>query len=369
MKQFMYSIVFLFGFNLNAQTDEMLIKETLSNYINGTSYNKIDLINKAFHENSNLYLDSDNGMRIVPISEYASWFKPNASRVFNGRIGTIISIDQFESIAIAKAEILIPKRNQQYIDMFMLKKLNGAWKIIGKTATSKTTNKQGDRILFVVSNAHYYGDTQLKTGNSFSEIVNAYHTFVEAGYTVDYVSPKGGAIPLAYINTSNPLEKTYLYDANFMYGLEHTRAPNTLNAKDYKAVHYIGGGSAMFEVPVNNAIQKLVMSVYEDYDGIISSVCHGTAGIVHLKTKDGKYLVEGKRVNGYPDVFEREDAAYFKTFPFLITKTIESHGGKFKYSPKNSVHVEEDGNLITGQNYLSSEYVARRIIERLQVNN
>ena len=107
------------------------------------------------------------------------------------------------------------------------------------------------------------------------------------------------------------------------------------------------------------------MTIYEAYNGIISSVCHGTAGIVHLKTKDGKYLVEGNVISGYPEAYEKEGAEYFKQFPFLIQKTIEDRGGVFKYSPRNSEHVEVSGNLITGQNYLSSKGVALKIIEKL----
>ncbi len=130
-----------------------------------------------------------------------------------------------------------------------------------------------------------------------------------------------------------------------------------------------GGGSAMFDVPFNTEIQNLVMDIYEEHNGIISSVCHGTAGIVHLKTKDGKYLVDGKRINGYPDGYERQDSAEFKTFPFLIQKTVEAHGGVFKYSPRNTPHVEVQGNIITGQNYLSSKLVAEKIIEKLKKQN
>lgn len=173
----------------------------------------------------------------------------------------------------------------------------------------------------------------------------------------------------AYINPSDTLQKEYLYNLNFMYVLKHTKSPEQVRPEEYKAVHYIGGGSAMFGVPENEKIQEIIMKIYEDQQGIVSSVCHGTAGIVHLKTKNGKYLVAGKTVNGYPDAFEREGAEYFSHFPFLITKTIEERGGTFKYSPRNSVHVEEDGNLITGQNYLSSRHVALRIIEKLQQTN
>ena len=115
----------------------------------------------------------------------------------------------------------------------------------------------------------------------------------------------------------------------------------------------------------NKKIQVISMEIYEKYHGIISSVCHGTAGIAHLKTRDGKYLVAGKSISGYPDAYENQSAAYFQQFPFKIQETIEQRAGEFKYSARNQAHVEVDGRVITGQNYLSSALVAEKIIELL----
>jgi len=235
--------------------------------------------------------------------------------------------------------------------------------------SSRVDNPIQNSVLFIVSNAHFYGDTKLTTGNSFSEIVNAYDVFKNAGYTVDFVSPKGGATPLAYINTSNEMSKKYLYDSAFMNALKSTKKPSEIDASKYKAVQYIGGGSAMFGVPENKKIQKIAMDVYEKHNGIISSVCHGTAGIVNLKTNDGKYLVDGKRVSGYPDDYENKEKEYFKTFPFLIKKTIEERGGDFRFSERGKFTLEVDGRLVTGQNYQSSKPVSLKIIELINSKN
>lgn len=352
---------------LFSQTEEEQIRATVSDYIEGTSYNKAPQIEKAFYEGAELFLDNrEKKLWVVPISEYISWYENKEPGKFNGRVGRIISIDHFKNIATAKAEILIPERNSRYIDMFILKKIEGNWKIISKTAGSEESNRTGEKILFVTSNAFFYQNTELNTGNSFSEIVNAYNAFETAGYAVDFVSPKGGTVPLAYINTSDDLSRQYLYDSDFMYALKNTLSPDKVNPQSYKAVYYVGGGSAMFGVPENEEIQKIAMSIYEDNEGIVSSVCHGTAGIVNLKTKDGKYLVDGKKVSGYPDSFEKEGAEYFKSFPFLIQKTIEERGGDFKFSPQNNAHVEVEGRLVTGQNHLSSAAVALEIIKLLQ---
>ncbi|MBY0572848.1 MAG: type 1 glutamine amidotransferase domain-containing protein, partial [Undibacterium sp.] len=254
----------------------------------------------------------------------------------------------------------------RFIDAFLLKNIDNRWQIISKAAVKQVSKQNGVRILFILSNAHFHGTSQLPAGASFAEIVNAYHTFKQAGYTVDFVSPEGGAVPLAYINTSSPLEKEYLYDSDLMFALKNTKKASQLLAKDYRAVHYIGGSSAMYGVADNQEISRLVMDIYEQHKGIISSVCHGTAGIVYLKTKEGKYLVEGKRISGYPEDFERTTAEYFKQFPFLIKQTVTEHKGSFHFGKPDDPYIEVDGRVVTGQNYQSSALVAQEIIKQLQ---
>ncbi|MFK7808125.1 MAG: nuclear transport factor 2 family protein [Saprospiraceae bacterium] len=367
MKNLMLLISFCFSFQIAiAQSETEAIKSTLTDYIEGTSYNYTDRINNAFYENAELFLENkEHKLWVVPIKEYVGFFKDSKQGVFNNRIGNIISIDQFENIAIAKVEILMPKRDSRYMDMFLLKKLEGNWKIISKTAAKENSNKKGKRILFVTSNADHYGDSDIKTGNSFSEIVFAYDEFDKAGYIIDFVSPEGGAVPLSYINTADDLQKKYLYNSDFMYGLGHSKSPEEVKTSEYSAIYYVGGGSAMFGVPENKEIQQIAVDIYEKQNGIVASVCHGTAGIVNLKTKDGKYLFANKKVSGYPDEYERAGADYLKEFPFMIQETIEKRGGQFHFAPRGSSHVEVDGRLITGQNNLSAKGMAEAVIETL----
>jgi len=351
-----------------SSSSNALIEKTLQNYMQGSSYNKPEMLESAFTDNATLYLTNKNGLfKLYTPKEYTGFFKNADKDKFNGRYAKILEIEQIKDIATAKVEIAGPKREWVYIDLFLLKKLDNGWKIISKTAT-RVDDPIQNSVLFIVSNAHFYGDTKISTGNSFSEIVNAYDVFKNAGYTVDFVSPKGGAVPLAYINTSDDMSKKYLYDTNFMNALKNTKSPSEINASKYKAVQYIGGGGAMFGVPENKEIQKIAMDVYEKHNGIISSVCHGTAGIVNLKTKDGKYLVDGKRVSGYPDDYENKSEPYFKTFPFLIKKTIEERGGRFRFSERGKFTLEVDGRLVTGQNFQSSKPVSLKILELINLN-
>lgn len=368
--------VFLCAFNLFlvlfcaysvANVENNDIKKVLNNYIQGTSFNYPDKISSAFYSDANLLLEKKgHAVWRVPAKDYINWFNKNNEGKFTGRVGEILNIEVSGAIATAKVEIILPDKQQRFVDFFLLKKIANNWKIISKTAASEKSSSHGKRILFIVSNAHFHGSSTLPVGASFSEIVNAYHEFKMAGFTVDFVSPEGGSIPLSYINTSDKLQKNYLYNSDFMYALANTKTPDEITASKYKAVHYIGGSSAMYGVADNIAIQDIVMEIYENHNGIVSSVCHGTAGIAFLKLSTGEYLVSGKRISGYPDEYENPTKEYFKQFPFAITETIEKHGGDFNYAPRNTPYIEADGRVITGQNYLSSALVAKKIIELIE---
>ena len=224
-------------------------------------------------------------------------------------------------------------------------------------------------ILFIVSNQHTYGNTDINTSNHFAEIVLAYDVLINANYNVDFVSPEGGAIPIGYLNTSDSIQKKYIYNFNFMNKLKNTKNPENINSAHYRAVYYGGGGAAMFGVPENKKIQEITMNIYNN-NGIVSAICHGTAGIVNLKTKDGKYVYEGKQVNGFPDLFENKEAKYYEQFPFSIQETIKQRGGNFSYSKEGwDNYYKVDGRLITGQDPTAAASVAIKIIEALQKQN
>lgn len=222
------------------------------------------------------------------------------------------------------------------------------------------------KILMVLSNAGYYGNSSIMTANHFGETVVPYDIFVSAGYVVDFVSPKGGRVPIGYINTSDDIMAQYIHDHDFMDKLNGTKTPTEIYAGDYIAIFYSGGGSAMFGVPDDSQIQKIAMAIYEKNKGVISSICHGTAGLVNLKTSDGAYLVKNKKVSGFPDYFENMDAEYYKQFPFSIQKAIKDKQGNFVYTEERGAnYFVVDGRLVTGQDPSSARSLSLKIIEIL----
>ncbi len=138
MKTYFWITLFLVSCNITiAQSEDDQIRSSINKYLKGTSYNQPEMIKEAFYDEANLFLThKEKKLWIVPIKEYASWFEKKERGKFNGRIGKILSIDKENDIAMAKAEISAKDKDMRYIDIFLLKKIDGKWKIISKAATT-----------------------------------------------------------------------------------------------------------------------------------------------------------------------------------------------------------------------------------------
>ena len=113
------------------QSDYGLVKKTLQSYIEGSSYNKLQLLESAFTTDATLYLtDRDKQFKRYTPKEYVAFFKNGEYGKFNGRNGKILQIEVIKDIATAKVEVSGPDRKWVYIDLFLLKKIERDWKII-----------------------------------------------------------------------------------------------------------------------------------------------------------------------------------------------------------------------------------------------
>ncbi|MEO1370560.1 MAG: nuclear transport factor 2 family protein [Acidobacteriota bacterium] len=124
------------GVTPGGDAEEVGIRAAIQAYLDGTSYNDTEQISSAFYGEADLFLSHpDRELYILPISEYLGFFADREKGVFNGREGEILAIDRSGDIATAKAEIRSTRNDARYIDLFLLKKLGGEWKIISKAAT------------------------------------------------------------------------------------------------------------------------------------------------------------------------------------------------------------------------------------------
>ncbi len=124
--------------NSIAQSDDALIRETLTKYIDGSTGGQPALLKEAFHPDLNLYYVKNNAVATWSGIAYIADTKEGKP---TGEKGKILSVDYENNAAVAKVEISHPNSATPYIDYFMLLKTNGTWTIIHKMFTKKTAKK------------------------------------------------------------------------------------------------------------------------------------------------------------------------------------------------------------------------------------
>lgn len=226
------------------------------------------------------------------------------------------------------------------------------------------------RILFVLTSHTKLGDTGRKTGFYFEELAAPYWTLADAGHEVTLASTKGGTVmadpaSLDEDPGARPASvRRYLDDPRAMAQLQATFAIADVDPSDYDAVFLPGGHGAMWDFPENADLARAVGAIWEA-GGVVGAVCHGPAGLVGAKRGDGRPLVEGLRVNAFTDS-EEKAMELASVVPFLLESRLRTLGAEFEGGDDFTEHAVRDGRLATGQNPMSSEKVARLMLEALE---
>ena len=223
---------------------------------------------------------------------------------------------------------------------------------------------ENKKVLFVVTSWNVKGDTGLSTGFNLSEVTHPLDKLEAQGIVVDIASIKGGEAPLDGLEDFNdPINSKYWADEDFRYKIANTLKLEALNASQYSAIFFAGGQGAMWDLPNNPAVLKIVPQFYET-GKIVAAVCHGPAALVNVKLSDGSYLVSGKNVAAFTNA--EEDAVQgTKVVPFLLATTLIERGAIHHPATDWSSNVVVDGRLVTGQNPASAAGVGEALIKLL----
>ncbi len=218
------------------------------------------------------------------------------------------------------------------------------------------------KILMVVT-SHAYIDETHPTGLWLEEFALPYGQFLGAGFEVTVASPQGGPTPIDPRSTPDSQKASEWAEAIAV--LKTTRRLEEVEARDYAAIFLPGGHGTMYDLPDNKRLGQL-LSEFAEADKVIAAVCHGPAGLVGATRRDGTPIVAGKTLTAFTD--EEERAAQLDTLmPFLLQSRLTALGGRFVARPNWADHVEQDGQLITGQNPQSSASVAQAVVAALRL--
>src|SRR6218665_1487424 len=231
-------------------------------------------------------------------------------------------------------------------------------------AQNKKSKTMSKKILFVVTSHDKKGSTNEPTGYYLGEVSHPWEVLHNAGYETDFVSPKGGKAPVDGFNLDDATNAKFWNDEKYRYKVEHTLKPSEVNPNEYAAIFYAGGHGAMWDFADNVELARIAQSIYEN-NGIVSAVCHGPAGLVNIKLNNGKYLVDGKKINAFTN--EEEVAVNMdKIVPFALETKLIERGAKFEKSGLWQQHVVTDDRVITGQNPQSAKAVGEALLKLLK---
>jgi putative intracellular protease/amidase len=224
-----------------------------------------------------------------------------------------------------------------------------------------------NKILVVVTSFEKYPNLSRPTGLWLCEAVHVVKRVEAAGYTVDFVSPKGGYTPIDphSLAMAEPVDWEWYQDKAFMNRLGTTLAPSAINPDDYAAIYYAGGHGVVWDFPDNEELQAISRRIYEK-GGIVSSVCHGAVGLLNIKLSDGSLLIKDKKVTGFSNE-EEKLAQLDKHVPYLTESEMVARGADYQRADKPwAAFAVEDNRVITGQNPASGAAVADLLIARLR---
>lgn len=154
------------------------------------------------------------------------------------------------------------------------------------------------KILFVITSHNKKGETGESTGYYLAEVSHPWNILFTANYEIDFVSPKGGKSAVDGFDLEDSINKKFWDNLTYRNKIENSMKPSEVKPEEYAAIFYAGGHGTMWDFPDNTELAKIAAQIYEN-NGIVSAVCHGPAGLVNIKLSNGKYLVEGKKINSF----------------------------------------------------------------------
>ena len=220
------------------------------------------------------------------------------------------------------------------------------------------------KILIVATSHEQLGDTGRRTGLWLEELAIPYYIFKEAGAALTIASPMGGAIPLdpksESILASTPTIRRFQKDPACVSDLSHSIPLNELKAEDFDMVFVAGGHGAMWDFRENAVLKELLGDFIRQHK-ITGFVCHGVAALVGLLDDKGEPFVKGRRLTAYSNS-EESVAGLITVVPFSLESELIAAGALYSKSLDYTTYTVTDGNLICGQNSISSRDVSRTML-------
>lgn len=226
------------------------------------------------------------------------------------------------------------------------------------------------KILIVLTGSDHWtlaDGSKHPTGFWAEELLAPLQVFTDAGIDVDLASPGGvtpvvdeGSLAPGAIGEEESVQQRAALDA-----LEGRLASALVLADvdpgPYDAVFVPGGHGPMEDLAVNEDLGRVLVTML-DAGKVVSSVCHGPAGLLPATRPDGSWLFAGRHLTAFTDAEEQQAGLADKAL-WLLESRLREAGASFSSGEAWAPFVVVDDTLVTGQNPASSAEAARRVVE------
>lgn len=224
------------------------------------------------------------------------------------------------------------------------------------------------KILFVVTGATYWtlnDGTQHPTGYWAEELLTPYKAFTEAGHEITFATP-GGVTPVADAGSLAPEAnggRDVTAELAEITGLVSPLKLDEVDLGDYEAVFYPGGHGPMEDLAVDTTSGRLLTEALESGKPL-GVVCHGPAALLAADREDGTSAFAGRKITAFSNEEEHQAGLAGKAV-WLLEDRLKGIGADVQVAAPWTPHVVVDGNLVTGQNPMSSARLAAELLKQL----
>jgi putative intracellular protease/amidase len=224
------------------------------------------------------------------------------------------------------------------------------------------------KVLFAVTGATHWtlkDGSRHATGYWAEELLTPYQAFTEAGHEVVFATP-GGVRPTADPGSLAPQAnggRDLTPELARIAGLAAPLKLQDVDLAEYQAVFYPGGHGPMEDLAVDAASGRLLVAAL-DSGKPLGVVCHAPAALLAANRADGTSAFAGRKITAFSNEEERQGGLADKAI-WLLEDRLTAIGADVRVAAPWTPHVVVDGNLVTGQNPMSSGPLAAEMLKRL----
>ncbi|MEU6242429.1 type 1 glutamine amidotransferase domain-containing protein [Streptomyces sp. NPDC047024] len=229
------------------------------------------------------------------------------------------------------------------------------------------------KVLFVVSAADRWtlnDGTEHPSGYWGEELAMPHKIFSEAGWEITLATPGGKPPTLDRLSMSRTaglpgkLREVGHYLDSIRAQLDSPRPLDEVDPAAYDVVFYPGGHGPMEDLAYDEVSGALLTRVLHSGTPL-ALLCHAPAATLAARNTDGSWPFAGYRMTGLSNTEEKLNS-FGRKAPWLLEDRLREEGADYvKARLPLLPFVVVDRNLYTGQNPMSSERLAKRLVTDL----